>query len=77
MLEISNGKSLAASRTRLTGPIADKCLVHLKAYPTKPLDRSPNPMLLPHEQSIYTYGDSIKEILFSRVTNITRLVPGP
>jgi hypothetical protein len=32
-------------------------------------------MLLPHEQSIYQYVDSIKEILFSRVTNITRLVP--
>jgi hypothetical protein len=57
--------------TRLTGPIPDKCLVHSKAYPTKPLDRSPNLMLLPREQSYYKYGDSIKEILFSRVTNIT------
>jgi hypothetical protein len=27
-------------------------------------------MLLPHEQSNYKYGDSIKEILFSRVTNM-------
>jgi hypothetical protein len=34
-------------------------------------------MLLPHEQSINKYGDSIKEILFSLVTNITRLVPDP
>jgi hypothetical protein len=34
-------------------------------------------MLLPHEQSIYKYGDSIKEILFSRVMNITRLLPDP
>jgi hypothetical protein len=36
-----------------------------------------NPMLLPHEQSIYKYGDSINEILFSRLTNITRLVLDP
>jgi hypothetical protein len=34
-------------------------------------------MLLPHEQSIYKYGDSVKEILFLRVTIITRLVPDP
>jgi hypothetical protein len=34
-------------------------------------------MQLPHEQSIYKYGDSIKEILFSRVTNITRFVQDP
>jgi hypothetical protein len=39
--------------TRLTGPIPEKCLVHSKAYPMKPLDQSPNSMLLPHEQFIY------------------------
>jgi hypothetical protein len=34
-------------------------------------------MPLTREQVIYKYGDSIKEILLSRVTNITRLLPGP
>jgi hypothetical protein len=34
-------------------------------------------MLLPREQSIYIHGDSLKEILFLRVTNITRLAPDP
>jgi hypothetical protein len=63
--------------TRLTGPMPDKCLIRSKAQPIKPLDQNPNPMHLPHQQSIYKKGDSIKEILFSRVTNITRLLPGP
>jgi hypothetical protein len=37
----------------------------------------PNPMLLPLEQFINSYGGSTKENLFSLVTNITRLLSGP
>jgi hypothetical protein len=37
----------------------------------------PNPMLLPQEQSFNLHESSTKEILFSRVANVTRLVLYP
>jgi hypothetical protein len=48
-----------------------------KLSPRKPLDWSLNPVLLPHEQSIYKDLMFQQKNLFSRVTNITRLLPGP
>jgi hypothetical protein len=64
--------------TRLTGLIPDKCLVHVqKLSPRSHWTGAQIPCSYHMSNPFRNRGDSKKETLFSRVTNITRLLPGP